>query len=171
MKQIRRGVFETNSSSSHSVSINSRGELKKSYLIVDSYDNKVHVPLGEFGWEIETYDSQLDKLSYLCTMAVETYQGFPSVEDFFESNNFKIINEAIANYCNCDGIHIDTKLKVDSYTYDKKTTYYLEHDGYIDHQSCEDYGSLQDFLDDYNTDVINFIFNSGVLVHTDNDNH
>jgi CTP:phosphocholine cytidylyltransferase-like protein len=37
---IRRGVFETNSSSSHSVSIR-KGDISDSYLTVDPEDNRI----------------------------------------------------------------------------------------------------------------------------------
>jgi hypothetical protein len=64
MKNIRIGVFETNSSSSHSLTVSS-GELQKSTL--SHQDGVIVGLLGDFGWEIEYYDSQSDKLSYLLT--------------------------------------------------------------------------------------------------------
>ena len=48
--------------------------------------------------------------------------------------------------------------------------YYIDHDGYIDHQSCEDYGSLQEFLDSNNVGVIEFVFNSSLILEISNDN-
>lgn len=64
MKNIRIGVFETNSSSSHSLTIES-GVLQKSTL--PDQDGVIVGVLGKFGWEIEHYASQADKLSYLLT--------------------------------------------------------------------------------------------------------
>lgn len=64
MKNIRIGVFETNSSSSHSLTVSS-GELQKSVL--PDQDGVIVGLLGDFGWEIEHYNSQADKLSYLLT--------------------------------------------------------------------------------------------------------
>lgn len=172
MKIVRPNVFETNSSSSHSLSIR-KGKLEKSNLRVSSVDNKVHVEFGEFGWEVETYDSQEDKLSYLCTMLIETEgRKLNKVEDFYETKGYLAINEAISSYCNCKGICIDSNIELMSYPRSDGSTYfYLSHDGYIDHQSHEDYSSVQEFLDDYSTDIINFVFNDGVSVRTDNDNH
>lgn len=172
MKQVRRNVFETNSSSTHSVSVSSKNNkyYDSTSLNVD-YDNKVHVRFGEFGWEIRDYDLPYNKLQYIVTMLVETEGDVSCVDELFETDGFKLINDAVADYCHCDGIWIDGNMEMESYTWDGKTYYYLEHDGYIDHQSREDYNSVQDFLDDYCLDITQFIFDSGVIVHTDNDNH
>lgn len=176
MIQIRSSVFETNSSSTHSVSISRKNskyyDASSLNFFIDDNDNKVHVKFGEFGWEIESYWSPYDKLQYIVTMLVETEgNSITCVDDLFQTDGFKLINDAVANYCNCDGIWIDEDMKLDSYTWDGKTHYYIDHNGYIDHQSCEDYKTVQDFLDDYCLDVTQFIFDSGVVVHTDNDNH
>jgi hypothetical protein len=86
-----------------------------------------------------------------------------SVEDVFETNGFKDINEVIANYCKCEGIYFDDSIKMSSWG--------IDIDGYIDHQSYEDYSNIQEFLNDYSTDIVNFVFNDGVTVVIDNDNH
>jgi hypothetical protein len=164
MRQIRKSVFETNSSSTHSVSIQKSGRLDSSYLKVDEEDNKVHVQFGEFGWGVESFYSQEEKLSYLCTMVAEAEgRNLKTEEDFYNSEGFQLINGVVSEYCNCDGVVIDNANF-------KTTSWGLEHEGYIDHQSCE-YSSLQEFLNDYDTNVIEFIFNNGVVLHTDNDNH
>ena len=175
MKQIRNGVFETNSSSTHSVSISNK---KSSYYDRSclneyiEYDNKIHVTFGEFGWEIEHYYTPYNKLKYIVTMLAETEgRNISTVDELFETDGFKMINDAVADYCHCDGIWIDSNMKVDSYEWNGKTHFYLDIDGYIDHQSHEDYSSVQDFLDDYGVDITKFIFDEGVCVITDNDNH
>lgn len=176
MKTIRSNVFETNSSSTHSVSISHNvaslygSDCLSNYI--EFYDNKVHVRFGEFGWEIESYVLPYDKLQYIVTMLVETEgNNITKVDDLWETEGFKLINDAVADYCNCDGIWIDENMKLDSYIWDGKEHYYISHEGYIDHQSYEDYKSVQDFLDDYGVNITDFIFNTGVVVHTDNDNH
>lgn len=176
MRQIRSSVFETNSSSTHSVSISHKNssyyDASSLNMFIDEFDNKVHVRFGEFGWEIESYWTPYDKLQYIITMLVETEgNNITCVDDLFKTDGFKLINDAVADYCNCDGIWIDEDMRLESYTWGDKTHYYIEHNGYIDHQSCEDYKSVQDFLDDYCLDVTRFIFDNGVVVHTDNDNH
>lgn len=151
--------------------IMTNGTLQRSHLEVDEFDNKIHTQFGEFGWEVEKYATQESKLSYLVTMLIETEEGFKTVDEFFKTEGFKKINKAISEYCNCDGIAIDSRIEPHSYTDEGETDYWLSHDGYIDHQSCECYASIDDFLNDYHTDIINFIFNDGIIVCTDNDNH
>lgn len=58
-RKIRQGVFETNSSSTHSICIakDVKLELPKS----------IHFDFGEFGWEIDTLDSVAEKACYLYT--------------------------------------------------------------------------------------------------------
>ena len=175
MKTIRRNVFETNSSSTHSVSVSNKNSDYCGNNCLDSfidYDNRVHVRFGEFGWEIDSYRTPYEKLQYIVTMLAETEgRSVLTTSDFFETKGFKLINEAVGYYCHCDGIWIDSNMKMSCYEWDNKTYCYLNHDGYIDHQSCEDYDSVQDFLDDYGVDINQFLFDNGVVVHTDNDNH
>lgn len=59
MKKTRTGVFETNSSSTHSICIARNVEVK----LPDS----IHFEFGEFGWENDTLYSVGEKASYLYT--------------------------------------------------------------------------------------------------------
>ena len=171
MKVIRKSVFETNSSSTHSVCI-SGGDISPSCLIVDDEDNKIHVNFGEYGWGYDELTSQNERLSYLCTMLIETEcNNIQSVDDIFETKGFKQINDCIKENCNCDGIVFDDDLKIKTYKSGEKDVPYVDMNGYIDHQSCEDYRNINDFLNDYHTDIMNFIFNDNVSVIIDNDNH
>lgn len=58
--QIRKGVFETNSSSTHAINI-FRGYNEK------NIPESIVVRPGEFGWECDTYYDFENKLSYLYT--------------------------------------------------------------------------------------------------------
>lgn len=70
--QIRSGVFETNSSSTHAICI---GET---YVHPDIDPNEVSVVFsGQFGWEYETYVGDFI-FSYLYTLAIE----YDDVENF-----------------------------------------------------------------------------------------
>ena len=60
MKTVRQHLFETNSSSIHSITIGNNGEDFKSNL-----PEKVVFGGGEFGWEHEIYDNVQDKANYL----------------------------------------------------------------------------------------------------------
>ena len=68
-RQIRQSVFETNSSSVHSVTISDR-KLESSKLKIQ--DKLIEVPVDEFGWSYYGPIDQLVKLSYLVMMALET---------------------------------------------------------------------------------------------------
>ncbi len=153
---IRRKVFETNSSSTHSISISGKSSRDKSYLSIDPNTNKVKVSFGEFGWGYEKLSSQLEKLSYLITMAFETERyELKSIEDFYNGEGFILLNDEISKYCNCNGIEINDKIC----------------EGYIDHQSTEDYSSLKDFLEQNNISVIDYVFDNSIQMIIDNDNH
>lgn len=161
MKQIRRSVFETNSSSTHSVTIRHKGLAQNCMMPLD--DGYIHTELGKFGWEVENYREQWDRLSYLVTMLAEKngmgrwyHDGKTQAErikGLMKTEDFKRVSKEVGEYAGCRGVIIDTS------------------DGYIDHQSHEDYSTLQDFLDDYGTDIVEFVFGRGNIVHTDNDNH
>ena len=60
MKTIRHNVFETNSSSTHSISINADTQLFDSI----THDGTIVLGHGEYGWEFDTYYSALSKADY-----------------------------------------------------------------------------------------------------------
>ena len=108
MKSIRIGVFETNSSSSHSLTV-SNGEIQKSTL--SDQDGVIVGLLGDFGWEIEHYESQSSKLSYLLTQiqydenltslakaAIKEHTGFALVvagEGYVDHQSSDTLNELL----------------------------------------------------------------------------
>lgn len=156
-RQIRRSVFETNSSSTHSFTYG--GAYNN--LEIDEFDNCVHTYLSEFGWEVHDYFDSKAKLDYILLAAANftdhSFWYHDSFEEelasFKETEEFQRIEEAVKSVMNCDGIVIE---------------YGAE--GYIDHQSLE-YSSFDEWLDDtYADSVEDFIF-GGVVLHTDNDNH
>lgn len=160
MKQIRLNVFETNSSSTHSISFSGRNNECYNNIEVDAYDNKVHVCLGEFGWEIDSHTDSATKLQYLITYICQqngltTWYGGnfeDNLKELQELEDFQNVEECVRYELNCDGIEIDS----------------LE--GYIDHQSV--YGdNLREYFDYEGVDNIHQFIFGNVIVHTDNDNH
>ena len=67
MIKVRQGVFETNSSSTHSICIAQTTD----YIIPD----KVSFSVGEFGWEVDKLSSLSEKASYLYT-AIHTHSEY-----------------------------------------------------------------------------------------------
>ena len=145
-RQVRRNVFETNSSSMHSLSIAKRGVTE--YLHVDECTNKVVTEFGEFGWGYDEYNDPETKLSYLVTMIGESRNCY-SIEEVYETNDFKKINDVVSARCECDGIEIKNV------------------DGYIDHQSID---TIDNLLKEYNCTIEEFIFDKGITLVIDNDN-
>jgi len=139
-RQVRRNVFETNSSSMHSLSIAKRGVTE--YLHVDECTNKVVTEFGEFGWGYDEYNDPETKLSYLVTMIGESHNCY-SIKEIYETN------DVVSARCECDGIEIKNV------------------DGYIDHQSID---TIDGLMKEYDCTIEEFIFDKGITLVIDNDN-
>lgn len=100
---IRKDVWESNSSSVHSLQISSDG-MEPSKLPVDK-DGYITVRYGEFGKDGTVYSSQEDKLSYLVTQCY--YLGGWEYDVNRDNNyHFKNIEDAIIDYTGAKGIRI-----------------------------------------------------------------
>lgn len=162
-RKIRKGVWETNSSSCHSVSI-SKNKIMNFALPGLDEDGFLIAHFDEFGWEINRYNNPTSKLSYALTMVamIHNEEFFNEVE-FYELDDFKMIEDVVKNKIpDCEGIQMA------EHSFDNE---FWGIDGYIDHQSYECYSCLQDFLNDYDITLEDFIFNANVILQTDNDNH
>ena len=87
MKQVinkRHGVFETNSSSTHSICIPKTSEL--------IFPEKVLFEFGEFGWEWEKLTSVSEKASYLYTglKANQREDDIKKMVSILESKNINV---------------------------------------------------------------------------------
>ena len=63
MKIVRNKVFETNSSSTHSITV----PLQKDDNNIQLKGLVITIPLGEFGWEYGIYNDITSRLSYIYT--------------------------------------------------------------------------------------------------------
>lgn len=157
MISVRRNAFETNSSSSHSLSIS------PNYITVDDLvveNDVVHIKCGEFGWGVEEYLNTSTKLSYLITVVAEStigttwwdeniFEGF-MIKDLYETDEFQEIKEVICSHEHCNDLIVDSLR------------------GYIDHQSKPI--SMSSFLADYGLSIEEFLYGNVKLI-IDNDNH
>ncbi len=148
IKLIRRSVFETNSSSCHSISLSS-GDAYDS--ISPNEDGVIVVDDHEFGWEQEIYSYPEARLNYAYIYAMD-WSG-EKKGDFLA-----ILKDVVKGHTGAtDVVHRKT---------DRKWGYDY---GYIDHQSVE-CGEL-DYLFTDPALLKNFVFGSGSYIETDNDNH
>lgn len=144
---LRKKVFETNSSSVHSLVISEEG-MEESNLPIDE-DGYVIAEYGSFGKDGTIYSSQSDKLSYLLTQCY--YLGGWEYQ-LRDTNNyhFKHIEEAICDYTGAKGIKI------------------VAGDPEIDHQEHPEY-ELK-FVNEWDKKSIqNFVFNKYISLLCDCD--
>lgn len=171
--KIRKSVFETNSSSTHSVCI-SCAKLKGQYstLFPDCSDF-ITVNFGEFGWGPDVLSTPYEKLQYLVTLLIEITAPntrWPSWDEFIQNNEeYKMIDTVVYEFTGYH-INIDEEVNVRSYNFNGDTSFYWSHNGYIDHQSAE-FNSIEDFLNFNGVSCKDFIFNNSIFVNIDNDNH
>ena len=144
-RNIRKGVFETNSSSVHSLVISSDGR-EPSEFELNEY-GEIEIDFGDFGKDYNIYSSQYEKLSYLITLAYYVSHGI-GVDGVYNHWEFKKIRDAVCKYTGATGIKI-----------------LYEIDPYIDHQSIPEYEI--DIIDIWDEDqIIDFVFNKYISLKT-----
>lgn len=163
--QVRRSVFETNSSSTHSISI-----IKKSDI--DEFPDTVVFGKGEFGWEFDVHYDTATKAEYLWEAITSCYW-----KDIDKVNNaIKSITETLAKHNIKAVFPYAANMKVKTHKYDDGSTYtHIQFmnddevdDGYVDHGN-----ELGDFLEDVLSNerkLMNYLFDYNSYVSTGNDN-
>ena len=103
MKKIRMKIFETNSSSVHSLVI-AKDMLEDSYLKIYK-DEKIHIKPLYFSEDIPFISTQEEKLAYLITQVCyrNNISNPSDIEDDYE---FGIISDAICKYTGAKGIKV-----------------------------------------------------------------
>lgn len=169
MIKIRRGVFETNSSSSHSISITpglppagveltpdeiqmlnklegGRGLLDYSLVPDDDGVLRIKGVETEFGWEIQTYADA-------GTKAIYCY-----IDQYGKQDKIQMLEEVL----------MEQTLATDvRFYYNPGAEYGEPGNGYIDHQSQ----GTSDAAFASKDALRNFIFNKHSFLKTDHDNH
>lgn len=143
-KLIRRGVFETNSSSTHSIAIGSDTDLLG--FSPNTTDNGIEIHTDDFGWSYEIYGSVESRLSYIL-IYIRDWSG-DKHEEFTQ-----VLTNVVSDHTGAAYIKlIEDKEK-----------------GYIDHQSVEDQNYHYLFEDP--SVLKTFLFSKDGYVETDNDNY
>lgn len=153
---MRIGVFETNSSSTHSVCIPETFSDEDDMLDVSIPDEDGNIVLngGEFDWDYEKHTDAYTKACYLAIYCKEYY----SEDEINGQLLIDILISVIKEQTKCDNVIFNF-----SGEYDKDNW------SYIDHQSCEDKDYHWMFND--KETIRNFIFNKESELIIDNDNH
>lgn len=152
MKKIRKSVFETNSSSTHSICI-----AKDTELIIPS---SIDFSFGEFGWECDTLQSDTDKASYLYTglIANDRQDDVAKVIGVLESRGVDVIVEEPVykneRYTDSSGKLVEYRAGVNV--------------GYIDH--AYDLNEFLSAICDDEERLMNYLFSPLSFIITGNDN-
>jgi hypothetical protein len=156
MIQIRQGVFETNSSSTHAISIceyRSNVELPE---VVKFESNQ------DFGWEFENYTDVYSKANYLWLAICYKYNE-PEQEDEFLN-----AKATLAQHLERIGVRAEfEKLDYIESSWNPERSY-LEMKGYIDHPG-DLYEMVDALLEDPNL-LYGYLFNDNSMISTGNDN-
>lgn len=137
-KNIRQGVFETNSSSTHSICIAVNPTLEP--------PDTMEFRFGEFGWEVDTLSSLVEKANYL-------YTGL-------YANDRKDDIGKIGEILSAKGINA-------TFQEPSGNDEYYE-TGYVDHSN-----ELTDFLDEVTSNegaLMSYLFSPLSFILTGNDN-
>ena len=149
-RQVRKGVYETNSSSTHAICIAKDGYELKDYIDFHT---------GEYGWECEEYGDLDNKASYLITAILSMDKEYADEK----LGQLKcILDENKITYT-------IPELNIKSYNYGEKKHYYYDigYD-YIDHVR-ELASWLEDLLSDSDK-LFRYLFGDSIVI-TGNDNN
>lgn len=160
MIQIRQGVFETNSSSTHAISV--VRHVNEQYEIPES----IHFGLtGQYGWENNVYHNVSDKANYLWIATCSQYSSLDDEATLIriKADVTKILNDYGVKHVSFeDADYITSK-------YNSEQPPYLDIDGYIDHHS-DLYGWIDEMIEDPEL-LIGYLFHPHSYIHTGNDNN
>lgn len=158
MKQIRRNVWETNSSSCHSISLSNDNSFEECNIPMDD-EGYLLIPMIGF-CSTETYSSQEEKLAYAVQVAAtkngihlnywsstQATQMEQSLNELYNCDDFQNIEDKVRAYVgsSCKGIRFEPESR----------------EGYIDDSS--DYYNFKEFEDDCGG-IIRFVFGSASVL-------
>lgn len=148
--QIRRGVFETNSSSVHSICIateSNRSPLKT-----------IYINAGDFGWEHDFLYSPSEKMSYLVTALYDSNAYDVATTDEMFGKLLTWLKEEDIGY------EVNIKKELARY----RSGLYYSINGYVDH--AEGCGAFLDYVFASKENMLNYLFSPDSFIITGNDN-
>lgn len=157
MFSIRKGTFETNSSSTHSICIAQNVEL-------DEIPEKITIDLDdyEFGWEVRKRTDMYDKLAYLFLGILDVYDSLELVGKAIDT----LLNQLYEIGVRKVNFEIN---KASIWTYDNNKSKFVRLEySYIDHGN-ELLEMVEDLLS--NTELLKYyLFTDKSFIITGNDN-
>ena len=166
MKQIRKNLFETNSSSTHSLVITPKKDYEKTFEVPLNSNQEIEVD----GWD-QYYDYSaygfLEKLAYMLSWMYIRDNGNPYWSDKKEFEDFVYPSDYIDTYYSND---YDLILEVIQKHYPHVKGYRLKHIDQIswDHQTCPDESDF--VIDLYDEEQIEgYLFNDDAVVRVGRD--
>lgn len=144
---IRAGVFETNSSSVHSITVPKDGREPSKLKI--NKDGMIEVDFGQFDKDFHLYTTQYEKLQYLITCLY--YLSSFNYEDIYDHYEFGLIQDAVCKYAGAQGIKLLCQTEPE-----------------IDHQS-QPYSGIEIINVFSDEEILDFVFNKYVILKTDCD--
>ena len=146
MKRIRTGVFETNSSSTHSITVANSGNYTS---IAPNRDGTIEIAAADFGWEQETYCDPESKLAYLLIYVRDWIR-----DELKKELCYGLLEQVVLGHCHATSLEFNDD---------------DGQGGHIDHQSVE--GEALNWIFRDSETIKNFVFDRESILETDNDNH
>lgn len=155
MKTIRTDVFETNSSSTHSLAISVKPLEPSLYL---SEDSKYHISFRDFEGKPEHITWISEKIAFLLQLSMQGrgYYYYSEIslqdqeeeyEELYDLPLFKQIEMTLRLHePKCQGLVVDDLR------------------GHIDHQTSSDYYNGEDFLAEFNISLADYLFGNIILL-------
>jgi len=148
---VREGMFETNSSSSHALTLRVFNSAKYRDRL-DHKDGRLLIAVGQFGWGESHHRDAITKASYALTWAMNYAPNRDEALEFLR----KALLSEYPDVKNVVWVTMDGYGAID------------EERGYIDHQSVD---VAQPLFGDDITVLREFIFDPRYELVIDNDNH
>lgn len=177
MKKVRIGCFETNSSSSHSISFSEGCNAEF------NPDVKFNFNLGVgYGWERQNYTSPNEIANYIIVSLLNRIKSECAYENRLLSEHFNVIKNDRYVQCFCKSINIDieqilSRLWFNGFSYEEAVEMdislesYALIEGYIDHLSADIiYDEVKNLDDIQIVQCFRDMIFGDTCIHTDNDN-
>ena len=154
-KQIRKGVFETNSSSTHAICIATDDVL--------NIPKEIHFGFDNFGWECDTHSSLRAKASYLYTCLPYVAEDYNTLQQYLTFIYNTLKSHGVKN------IYMDN-FEIGVGTWGDDILFYTQpaNDCYVDHGN-----EAEEFVKAVCTDedkLLHYLFSNKSYVETGNDN-